>query len=68
MSDSCSTAKERDDDAKAITMIKRLTNLTMLRRTDLNRTGSILLSKGFAIARGAAAQYVWSGWERNVWL
>ena len=42
MFDGCSTAKERDDAAKAMTMIKRLTILTMLRRTELNRTGSIL--------------------------
>jgi hypothetical protein len=41
MSDGCSTAKERDDDAKAMTMIKRLTILTS-RRTELDRTGSIL--------------------------
>jgi hypothetical protein len=43
MSDGCSTAKERDDDAKAMTMIKRLTILTS-RRTELDRTGSILPS------------------------
>jgi hypothetical protein len=44
MSDGCSTAKERDAAAKAMTMIKRLTILTMLRRTELDRTGSILAS------------------------
>ena len=50
----CSTAKERDDAAKAMTTIKRLTILTMLRRTELDCIGSILPSR-FAIACGAAA-------------
>jgi hypothetical protein len=35
MSDGCSTAKERDAAAKAMTMIKRLTILTMLREQSL---------------------------------
>ena len=40
--------------AKAMTMIKRLTILTMLRRTELDRTDQFFPSR-FAIACGAAA-------------
>ena len=54
MSNGCSTAKEQGDDAKAITMIKRLAILTMLRRTELDGTGSVLPSR-FAITCAAAA-------------
>jgi hypothetical protein len=59
-SDGCSTAKERDDAAKATTIVKRLTILTMRRRTELNRTGSILQSR-FAIACGAALDHLAGG-------
>jgi hypothetical protein len=36
MSDACSTAKERDDTAKAMKTINRPMILTMFRRTDLD--------------------------------
>src|SRR5579862_6554868 len=45
MSDGFSTAKERDDAAKAMTIIKRLMSLTTFRRTELGRTGSFLPSR-----------------------
>jgi hypothetical protein len=43
------------DVAKAMTMVKRLTIFAIFRRTELDRTGSILPSR-FAIACGAAAR------------
>src|SRR6516225_9174151 len=39
-----------------MTMMKRLNLLTMFRRTDLNRIGSVLLLRHFATACGVAQQ------------
>jgi hypothetical protein len=43
MSDGCSTAKEWDGAAKAMTMIKRLTILIMFRRTEFDRNRMSIL-------------------------